>query len=166
MRKQNLFYAVRILKIRRPPKNCCNHPKIRTTWLYYWVMHPKDADVHPTDADVMANSVDDETSGVVWSGSTLFAQNRSVQKLRNIMVCTKGMMNLTSLSLKLSSFPPPPSLSFPLPSSSSLLCLLVIVVLVILSSPSAILLSPSPIDFDAGRWNFLACRTLNLERKG
>ena len=51
-------------------KNCCNHSKIWTMWLYYSVMSPN-------DADGMANSVDlDQTTplGAVWSGSALFAQ--------------------------------------------------------------------------------------------
>ena len=44
--------------------------------------------MRPKGADVMANSVDpDQTApGAVWSGSTLFAHNPSVQKLRNITV--------------------------------------------------------------------------------
>ena len=52
------------------PKNCCNHSKIWTMWLYHRVMRPN-------DADGMANSVDpDKTAplGAVWSGSALFAQ--------------------------------------------------------------------------------------------
>ena len=51
-------------------KNCCNHSKIWTKWLYYSV-------IRPNDADGMANSVDpDQTAplGAVWSGSALFAQ--------------------------------------------------------------------------------------------
>ena len=52
------------------PKNCCNHSKIWTMWVYHRVMSPK-------DADGMANSADpDQTApvGAVWSGSALFAQ--------------------------------------------------------------------------------------------
>ena len=52
------------------PKNCCNHPKSWTRWLYFRVTLPK-------DAEGIANSVDpDQTAplGAVWSGSTLFAQ--------------------------------------------------------------------------------------------
>ena len=51
------------------PKKCCNHPKIRTRWLYHRIMCPK-------SEDVMANSAyPDQTAPVeaVWSGSTLFA---------------------------------------------------------------------------------------------
>ena len=42
-------------------KSCCNHPKIRTKWLYHGVMHPK-------DADRIANNVDpDQTrSSLIW----------------------------------------------------------------------------------------------------
>ena len=40
-------------------KHCCNHPKIRTKWLYQRVMYPN-------DADGMANGVDsDQTAPVV-----------------------------------------------------------------------------------------------------
>ena len=64
-----IFVAtVKILKIRNP-KNCANHPKIRTVLFSYRVIGTK-------DADRMANSVDpDQTAplGAVWSGSTLFA---------------------------------------------------------------------------------------------
>ena len=65
---------------RKIPKNsdtrkiCCNHPKIRTTWLYNWEMCPK-------DIDGIANSVDPDWTpnqtaplGAVRSGFTLFAQ--------------------------------------------------------------------------------------------
>ena len=48
-------------------KNFCNHSKIWTMWLYHRVMGPK-------DADGMANSVDPDQTGAVWSGSALFAQ--------------------------------------------------------------------------------------------
>ena len=61
-------------------KNCCNHSKIWTMWLYHRVMSPN-------DADGMANSVDpDQTAlGAVWSGSALFAQtclSENLGKLR------------------------------------------------------------------------------------
>ena len=62
--------TVNFVNIRTPKKNCCNHPKIWTRWLYQSVMHPK-------DAAGIANSVDpDQTAllGAVWSGSALFAQ--------------------------------------------------------------------------------------------
>ena len=64
-------------------KNCCNHSKIWTMWLYHRVMSPN-------DADGMANSVDpDQTAplGAVWSGSALFAQtclSENLGKLRYI----------------------------------------------------------------------------------
>ena len=50
-----------------PPKNCCTHSKIWTMWLYRRVMSPN-------NADGMANSVDPDQTGGVWSGSALFAQ--------------------------------------------------------------------------------------------
>ena len=45
-------------------KNCCNHLKFWTRWLYHRMIHPK-------GTDGMANTVD---PGAVWSGSALFAQ--------------------------------------------------------------------------------------------
>ena len=48
-------------------KICCNHSKIWTMWLYYRV-------ISPNNADGMANSVDPDQTGAVWSGSALFAQ--------------------------------------------------------------------------------------------
>ena len=60
----------KFLKYSDTQKNCCNHSKIWTMWLYHRVMSPN-------DADGMANSVDpDQTAplGAVWSGSALFAQ--------------------------------------------------------------------------------------------
>ena len=62
--------TVNFLNIRTPQKNCCNHSKIWTMWLYHRVMSPN-------DADGIANSVDpDQTAplGAVWTGSPLFAQ--------------------------------------------------------------------------------------------
>ena len=70
----------------------------------------------PKGADGMANSVDpdqtaplgavwssvdpDQTAplGAVWSGSTLFAHNPSVQKLRNIMVIFKPFFHISRTS--------------------------------------------------------------------
>ena len=62
------------------PKICCNHPKIRTMWLFNWEMCPK-------DVDVIANSVDlDQTAplGAVWSESTQFAQTYLSENLGTI----------------------------------------------------------------------------------
>ena len=59
---------------------CCNHPKIRTMWLYNWEMCPK-------EIDGIANSVDpDQTAplGAVWSGSTLFVQTYLSKNLGTI----------------------------------------------------------------------------------
>ena len=53
-------------------KICCNHPKIWTRWLYYVIMHSK-------DANGMADSVD---PGAVWSG----CPELSFQKFRIITV--------------------------------------------------------------------------------
>ena len=47
----------------------------KTIWVYRWVMCPK-------DADRMANSADPAPSGVVWSGSTLFAQTCLSENLK------------------------------------------------------------------------------------
>ena len=61
-------------------KNCCNHSKIWTIWLYHRVMSPN-------DAGGMANSVDpDQTAplGAVWSGSALFAQTCLSENLGSI----------------------------------------------------------------------------------
>ena len=45
-------------KISDTRKICCNHPKIRTTWLYNWEMNPK-------DIDGIENSVDpDQTAPI------------------------------------------------------------------------------------------------------
>ena len=51
----------------------------------------------PKDADGMANSVDpDQTAplGAVWSGSSLFAHNQFVWKLRNITVISTTILSL------------------------------------------------------------------------
>ena len=65
------------LQYHKNPKNSdtqkiwCNHPKIWTTWIYRWVMRPK-------DAEGIANSVDpDQTAplGAVWSGSALLSRH-------------------------------------------------------------------------------------------
>ena len=54
----------------------CNYPKIWTIWFYHRIIHPK-------DADRMTNSVEpDQNAPSVWSGSTLFAPDWSVWKLR------------------------------------------------------------------------------------
>ena len=43
-------------------------------WLYHRVMSPN-------DTDGMANSVDPDQTGAVWSGSALFAQTRLSENL-------------------------------------------------------------------------------------
>ena len=40
---QSSYYYRKNPKYSDTPKICCNHPKIRTRWLYQRVMHPKDA---------------------------------------------------------------------------------------------------------------------------
>ena len=77
--------TVKILKFRTPQKIGCNHPKIWTSWLYRWVMHPK-------DADGIANSVDpDQTarSSLIWVCTV--CPGLSVRKLRNITVVSFRM---------------------------------------------------------------------------
>ena len=73
---QSFYVLLKQLLYRKFPKYsdtqniCCNHPKIRTTWLYNWEKCPK-------HVDGIANSVDPDQSaplGAVWSGSALFAQ--------------------------------------------------------------------------------------------
>ena len=73
-------------------KNCCNHPKIWTTWLYHRIMRPK-------GGDGMANSVDpDQTTplGAVWSVSTLFAQTCLSENLGSLWYfyckCRKSLL--------------------------------------------------------------------------
>ena len=69
MQKANCEYC-KNPKISYTQNICCNHPESWTRWLYWRVMHPKDA------AEI-ANSVDPDQSaplGAVWSGSALFAQ--------------------------------------------------------------------------------------------
>ena len=63
-------------------KVCCNRSKIWTRWPYIRIMHPK-------VAEGMANSADPDQTAPLWSGSTLFAQDLSVRKFRNIMVSLK-----------------------------------------------------------------------------
>ena len=72
-------------------KNCCNHPKIWTRWLYRRLMHPK-------DAARIANSVDpDQTAplGAVWSGSTLFAQTYLSENLGSLQYILQPQTNAT-----------------------------------------------------------------------
>ena len=57
---------------------CCNHPKIWTRWLYWKVMHPK-------DAAGIANSVDpDQTAPLGLFAQTCLSEN--LGSLRYIMV--------------------------------------------------------------------------------
>ena len=64
-------------------RNGCNYPQVWTIWLYYRLIHLK-------DADGMANSVgstrswSDSPLGVVWSGSALFAQAYLSEYLRSL----------------------------------------------------------------------------------
>ena len=79
--------SVNFLNIRTPQKNCCNHSKIWTMWLFHRVMSPN-------DADGMANSVDpDQTAplGAVWSGSALFAQTCLSENLGKLWYLTRIM---------------------------------------------------------------------------
>ena len=62
------------------PKKCCNHPKILTTCLYHRIMHLK-------GVEGMANSVDFYQTallGVVWTGSTMFAQTCPYKNLGSL----------------------------------------------------------------------------------
>ena len=89
---------------RKIPKNldsrkiCCNHPKIRTKWLYNWEMCPK-------DVGGIANSVDPDETASVWSGSTLFAQTCLSENLGTlryfwVLSCWIFLFSLSSYGLQ------------------------------------------------------------------
>ena len=76
-------------------KFCGNHPKIWRKWLYFRVMHPK-------DAERIVNSVDPDqtaTQGAVWSGSALFAKIYLSENLGSLQYPKRWLPWSTLLSL-------------------------------------------------------------------